>query len=239
MRRGGTSIGAPAVVLAAALTAAPAPARAGCVESDFTGDTPRAATVRGGAPRVHFIHDAALAPGCPNATAACRARAFVVPGDTVLLAQARGDVICAAFTNARGTGTVGWLPSAAVAPMPEETPGLGDWIGHWTVFENDIVVTRAKAGGLSFKGAATWGAGDPERVRRGGVHTGEFSAEAHPVGGGVAFTAGEDRTRPYEAGDETECRVRMARRGPYLVVRDNNGCGGLNVSFSGIYRRRP
>jgi hypothetical protein len=29
----------------------------------------------------------------------------------------------------------------------------------------------------------------------------------------------------------------MIRRGPYLVVRENNQCGRANVSFSGFYRR--
>jgi hypothetical protein len=48
----------------------------------------------------------------------------------------------------------------------------------------------------------------------------------------------DDRSRPYEAGGEFDCRVRMWRRGPYLLVWDNNGFGGLNVTFSGFYRRQ-
>jgi hypothetical protein len=28
----------------------------------------------------------------------------------------------------------------------------------------------------------------------------------------------------------------MWRLGPYLVVADNGRCGGMNVSFTGVYR---
>jgi hypothetical protein len=27
--------------------------------------------------------------------------------------------------------------------------------------------------------------------------------------------------------------------GPYLAVEDNTGCGGMNVTFSGVYPRQP
>lgn len=239
MRHGRVMMGAPGVFLVLALVGVHAPAQAGCsgADVDFTAGSSRVATVRDGAGRTYFVQDAdaGQAPGCPNATAACRARAYVVPGDVVLLAQAQGDYICGAVINAQGFNTVGWLPSAALAPAPERTPGGDDWIGHWMQLESDIVVTRGKSGELAFKGQATWGGSDPERVRRGAVNTGEFSAEARPDNGTVAFTVGDDRTLPYEAGDETDCRVRMARRGPYLVVRDNTMCGGMNVSFSGSH----
>jgi hypothetical protein len=29
----------------------------------------------------------------------------------------------------------------------------------------------------------------------------------------------------------------MHRDGPYLVVTDNYRCGGMNVTFTGLYRR--
>ena len=48
-----------------------------------------------------------------------------------------------------------------------------------------------------------------------------------------------DETLPYEAGDDLDCRARMRLIGPYLLVADNGQCGGLNVSFSGAYRRTP
>jgi len=48
---------------------------------------------------------------------------------------------------------------------------------------------------------------------------------------------GEDGgTLPYDAGDEFTCRVRMLRRNPHLLVRENYACGGVNVSISGVNR---
>ncbi|MBP0494261.1 hypothetical protein [Roseomonas indoligenes] len=217
----------------------PAAARAGCVWSDLVTEEARAAAVRPGAPRVNFVQDDVLARGCPNESAACRARAYLTPGDVVLTGPTQGAYTCAGFVGARGATTIGWMPSAALLPLPEAEQVPADWNGQWTAPEQDIAITPGGKGALRVKGEATWGMGDPERVRRGGIHTGEVAGEARPVNGVLAFSMGDDdTTKPYEAGDEYTCRIRLWRRGPYLLARDNNGCGGLNVSFSGFYRRK-
>src|SRR5664279_2183747 len=43
---------------------------------------------------------------------------------------------------------------------------------------------------------------------------------------------------PFENTYEGECRVRMQRIGPWLMVEDNDSCGGAGVTFSGLYRRK-
>lgn len=55
---------------------------------------------------------------------------------------------------------------------------------------------------------------------------GEFAGRMKMTGDG--FTVSSDG-----------CEVVARRRGPYLALSDNNGCGGANVSFSGIHARRP
>ena len=209
-------------------------AAAACRGTDFAVAGARGATVRGGTPRTDFLRDGDEAAGCPGAAASCRSGAYVVAGDAVLLAPGEADgYVCAAFARA-GTETTGWLPAAAVVP---DAAAPGDWAGRWVAEESRIRITTA-VGGLKVSGEATWGTGDPDRVRRGGVHIGEVEGTAMPHDGVLAFTVGDDGTLPYEAGDETSCRIRMLRRGPYLVVHDNMGCGGANVSFTGLYRRR-
>ena len=42
-----------------------------------------------------------------------------------------------------------------------------------------------------------------------------------------------------ETGDASDCKVWLRRVGPWLIVDDNLACGGLNVSFRGLYRRQP
>ena len=224
-------------MLAAALLW-PTFAHAGCVWSDLVGDRTRAASVRPGPARVHFVEIAVLRPGCPSAKAACRTAAYLLPSDVVLAGHTEGAFTCAGFRAATGRSTtIGWLPTAALAPLPPSRVAVG-WAGRWTAREQGLTITPAANGGLAVSGEATWGMGDPERVRRGSVHTGAVEGVARPSGGVLAFTEGEGRTLPHDAPDDGySCRIRMVRREPYLLVRDNNRCGGVNVSFSGFYRR--
>ncbi len=37
--------------------------------------------------------------------------------------------------------------------------------------------------------------------------------------------------------DELDCKVAFVLLDKYLVATDNNQCGGVNVSFSGVYSR--
>ncbi|WP_146168646.1 hypothetical protein [Sphingomonas sp. PP-CE-3G-477] len=223
---------------AVACMAWPSMTSAGCVWSDIVQPAVRVAAVKPEAPRAYFVSDAALKPGCPDVNARCKLASYVVPGNVVLVAKAQGPFTCAGFQGPRGIGTIGWLPTAALALLPPAAQRPGDWSGHWSAPEQDIVITTRKDGMLSVKGNATWGMGDPGRVKIGGVHTGEMSGKARPLAGVLSFTDNEGVTLPYTKGDEYLCRVRMYRRGPYLLARDNNNCGGMNVTFSGFYARK-
>jgi len=194
-----------------------------------------AAKVRTSA-RLYFHEGEADRAGCPAARAGCLTRAFVVSGDAVLVQSKEGVFTCATYADRRGRQTSGWLPSAAIAPTPlKPNP---QWVGRWTSGpEKRIEISRDK-GAIRVSGEATWGASDPERARNGGVNEGGFLASVQPRGADLAFTVDhKSEVSPYEAGDENDCRLRLSRRGPYLLVYDNLRCGGANVTFSGIYRR--
>jgi hypothetical protein len=83
------------------------------------------------------------------------------------------------------------------------------------------------------------GALDPERVKRGGVNTGEIDATATPRGNRTAIGSGYDGALPPDISKADDCRARLRLFGPYLAVDDNTGCGGMNVGFTGVYSRRP
>lgn len=212
------------------------PARAACMDADFTTPATRAATVRAAVPRAYFVADADMATNCLVQSSTCGSKAYVVPGDDVLVTgDAVSGHVCAAFGTPQGALTTGWLPEAALAPtaaIPE------DWAGDWHRTEADLAIHPAAGGTLRVQGDATWGAFDPERVKRGGVNIGDIDGTAAPRDGTLAFTVGTSRTLPYGKGDETDCRITLTRRGPYLVAKDNMNCGGHNVTFSGLYRRR-
>lgn len=222
--------------LAAIGLLAAVPAQAGCVSTDIVQDTTRVATVRPGSARVHFVQVDALRRHCPDASTACRAPAYVIPGDAVLVAHREGAFTCAAFVDARGVATVLFLPTAALASAPSAF--VPSFAGDWTAPEQALEIRAARGRAFSVRGDATWGRGDRRRAENGGVHTGEVEGVARPAGGVLAFTQGQGATLPYGQGDEFDCRLRLFRRGPYLLARDNNNCGGVNVSFSGIYIRK-
>lgn len=211
-------------------------ASAECLDASQDFGMARAAAITDGQPRIYFVQGADHA-GCPNATAACRARAYVVPGDVVVLTATRAAYSCATLTNSKGGTTSNWLPTASTTPLVPAPPSIEDWVGHWRTGEQDITITRAMAGELAIKGTATYGANDPDRVRRGAVNSGEIEAVANPRNGLVAFTVGDNGTLPYDQGAEENCRLKMQVRGPYLIAVDSTTCGGMGVSFSGFYRR--
>ncbi len=105
-----------------------------------------------------------------------------------------------------------------------QTPPLASWLGDWRYGENTIRFTNNKlAGFLNVTGDALWrGLGD-------NVHVGEMDERVEPRLNIVKV--GESST------DEHECKVTLRLVGEFLVVHDNMRCGGMNVSFSGVYRR--
>lgn len=85
-------------------------------------------------------------------------------------------------------------------------------------------------------GLATYAVG-PENVRT-GTADGALQVRSSASGAVASFTQ--------NAGDPTSsCTVTMKRLGPLLLINDgatddaNSGCGGMGVTFNGIYQRTP
>lgn len=198
--------------------------------------------------RVHFREDdlAKSKNGCPSEKAACQRKGFVVPGDEVLAGWTNGAYRCVAYiapgvkrVKGQFTETNGYLPAVALQPVAVPVAKAADWAGKWSrSAEAEITITAAADGALSVKGEALYGSFDQNRVANGAVHSGEIEGARKPQGNGLAI--GEDYTDPTKPWDETdrsECRARLQLFGRYLVVEDNMGCGGANVSFTGLYVR--
>jgi hypothetical protein len=88
-------------------------------------------------------------------------------------------------------------------------------------------------------GSATWGSGDPQRIKRGAVHTGELEGAFRPRSRVLAISYDPDRSGfpPAEDAASEVCAAKLELVGRYLVVEDNGRCGGVNVSFNGLYVR--
>ena len=194
------------------------------------------ARVSRSAAKVNFVRGAHSGPACPSLAEACRDRPFLVAGDVVLTSEKHGDFVCATFVNPRAIETIGWLPAAALETVPVAPPALAQWHGTWRRIEAQIRIKPAAGGALNIEGTAAWGSHDPDRVARGSVRVGEISATTKPSADTVFFS--DEPAATFEKVPESVCAVRLRRIANYLVVEDNRSCGGLNVSFSGIYVRR-
>lgn len=161
---------------------------------------------------------------CPEG-AACRRKAYLVPGNEVIVNRVRGDFACAWFSPLKGLPTVGWLKVSDLAISSRaRNNGTRAWLGEWVYEDNGIEFTDNKlAGFLNVTGNATWiGLND-------NVHVGEIDGRYAPENGVIDYSDGDD---------EFDCKMTMRLLGRYLVVADNLKCGGLNVSFSGIYTKK-
>lgn len=230
------------LLLAAALLAVAAPARAETARCPdvllLDGENPISARVvdaAGG--RVHFIEDG-YTKGCPSVGKSCQKKSFVLPGDRVLTGEVEGEFACSMFLSARGVETIGFLPLKALREAPAATPGLRDWTGKWKRSAEAEITIRPIAGGrLEVSGEATWGARDPRRVASGAVNSGNLDGAAAPRGNMLALGKGYDGAAAPPAGEDFECRARLRLIGGLLIVEDNRNCGGANVSFIGVYRK--
>ncbi|HEY0116443.1 MAG TPA: hypothetical protein VGB54_12055 [Allosphingosinicella sp.] len=216
-----------AIMIGAAAT----PAAAQSVDDGFcrNGSFPKAQATFGfatvtGSGRLHFLEDM---DGCPNAERRCRGSSYVVPGDRVVTGRSQGNYVCAYFPS-RGGGTAGWVERVRLRSLrTDPAPPLSAWAGTWSdEGGNPTIRITARRGRLQGSGTAYW-PGPPGSTDwpAGGVHQGAFEGELVRRG---------NRARHADDG----CEIDFVLLGDMLLAGDNNSCGGMNVSFTGVYRRR-
>jgi hypothetical protein len=168
-----------------------------------------------------YIYDD-LSEKCPQ-DESCRTKAYLVPGDKVVVSREFNNFACIWFSPAKGLPTIGWLKAGDIRPVANALEvTLRSWLGKWKYGNNSITFTDNKLEGwLNVTGDAMWkGLGD-------NVHVGELDDRVEPKDGVVKV--GENETGEYA------CKVTMRFMGGFLVVADNMHCGGVNVTFSGVY----
>lgn len=194
------------------------------------------AQIKRSAGRVHF-HDPACDAGAKGIEA-CRRKAYVVPGDVVLVGDVYDTTACATFVDRKGRVTTGLIKGDTVESVPGAgQPTARSFVGHWVRDEAEIHIT-AKGAAIAVKGEATYGSKDPQRVARGAVNIGNIDFVAEPAGNTLSIAISGETAVPKAKAAATDCQLDMIALGPYLVVKDNMQCGGLNVSFTGVYRKR-
>jgi len=185
-------------------------------------------------PKVGFVADESQKAGCPSADAKCQKKAFVVAQNMVLFdnGTAKTGYVCATYIGKTGRETDGWLPMAALKSVAAPKP---DWIGKWKRDTSaNIEIKRKSASAADLDGDAMWPG------QSGSPNVGDISVTIDPRQTVQGFgTASDEQTQTaYGKGDPQACAVIMKQLGPYLFASDNNTCGGMNVTFSGIYVKR-
>lgn len=211
---------------------------------DLSAEKPDAAPslyrVREGVARTVFQVDESTGDLCPSADPSCQGSAYLIGGDYVVVTSAEDDYLCASFTSdgRKTTITAGWLPAADLEALELPPAKLEDFAGHWGSGEEQVIDIVVEGDRLAINGDATFGATIPERVESGRVNVGGISASAVPEGNLVAWFDGLDGAEEWQPGNEHfACAVRIWALPPYIVASDNHMCGGMGVSFSGVYAR--
>lgn len=166
--------------------------------------------------------------GCPSSTKKCNGFGYVLPGDVVITGRTQGAYVCAFYPNRSG-GSAGWVEKVRLSPMPIDTkPALKDWAGRWKDGDNELVISLSH-GQLHVKGDAYWPSANPSpQDAPGGPNIGSVDASAQPDGNKLQLSEGSDAD---------SCKVTATLLGTRLMVDDNNDCGGMNVTFRGVYQR--
>ena len=187
-------------------------------------------------PKRYFYLDNSERTGCPARTNACLRDAYVVPGDALIAErESRGFTRVTFIAAGSVRPTRGWIETAALVRVKPGTPRLDAWWGNWSGWNGSIEIVRSSTPGrLHLDGMATAGSHDPDRVARGAINMGDFEADLAPVGDRLTYPEGAD---PQTPNPDEDCRIQIRLLGPYLSVADQGMCGGMGVTFAGVYRK--
>lgn len=162
---------------------------------------------------------------CPDdKPCAARQKAYLVSGDVVFAGPPDRNFRCVYYGTTKGRIVAGFIAADSLAPFVEKDGLSTDFlIGIWNYEADSIQIKAAGAGQVSGEGQATYQTAET-------VNEGEFSAK-------TPIVAGQTELVFKQSDDEYSCIVKLYRRGPYLLAADNGNCGGLNVTFNGIYTK--
>lgn len=172
--------------------------------------------------RAYFVEDM---DGCPSAERRCRQNSYVIPGNTVVTGRSKGRYVCVFFPN-RGSGSAGWMEFTRLRRVPvRQNPPIREWVGQWSDLGNPEVRFYVHRGRLMVEGDSYWPSPNPSLSERpGGPNVGNIGETVRVTG---------------NRAHASECNISFTLLGDLLVAADSDmQCGGANVSFTGVYRRR-
>ena len=175
-----------------------------------------------GADRLHFVKDG---DGCPDDSASCQKRSYVMPGDVLLTGVDIDGFTCAYFPN-HARGVSGWVKTDRLKVLPAlPTPKLADWAGVW-VDDNDTLRLTTSGGKLLAEGTAFAGTAQPS------AGTGPGATIK-----GASIRVLDNFTMFEQHRGRHDCLLSVTLMGDALEVSDNDDCGSAKARFDGEYHR--
>lgn len=166
---------------------------------------------------------------CPGSI--CRRDDVLDPGDEVIVSSVYDGWACVFRPDPKAADgvsreRVGWVAARSLKiGTPIHNPRLEDWLGKWEYQARkdyqwaNVELRPGKAPGTLFVEGVALGYG-------GNVpHTGSLEDLVKVKRNLASFN------------ERGICRGMMFLLGDWLVAMDNMGCGGLNVTFGGVYHR--
>jgi hypothetical protein len=143
----------------------------------------------------------------------------VDPGSPVLIYRNNGEWTCGYGVDRHGAGPA-WFRTKDLRPLEFTTdPPIEAWYGVWKDGGDRVAISASKnAGELRLVGNAIW------QGANGNEHFGDAKGKAVPSGNRLHIVDGG-------------CVIDLTLAGKYILADDNQGCGGMNVSFSGFWKR--
>ncbi len=130
-----------------------------------------------------------------------------------------GSWVCISVPGKGKLGTqYGWIPAERWHASNSNAQSPDQWVGVWQNEWAKITIESTDANQLHLQGNAIWG------------------PEANPHFGGFDVTAVPENGLVVNESDGCQIAVRVV--GDFLIAADNHACGGMNVTFNGMYRLR-
>ena len=140
------------------------------------------------------------------------------PGSPVEIYGTVGEWTCGYGIDRHGAGSA-WFRSRDLHRLEfRANPPLAAWYGTWKGGEDHVVISPAKnRTRLHLVGKAMWQGGN------GNEHFGNVRGDASPAGNRLHYVEGG-------------CTIDLTLAGKYILAYDNQGCGGMNARFGGIWK---
>lgn len=135
-----------------------------------------------------------------------------------------GSSVCVGVPGKGKLATIfGWIPVSRWRATDSSPQPVVRWVGVWQNQAAKITVQSRGDGQLDIKGHAV------RALDANGGHDiyGDFAITGKPESG---ILTGKE--------DSSSCEVSVRLVGDYLVAADDDTCGGMGVSFAGMYRLR-